>query len=104
MNSTRGSTPPNPNLDLQNRSMDLNKTLGIIGTPHEESIAMIVHQNMPNQEESKMLGNSGKPVTLETLSLTMFSKHVFQEQGIRDSRKLDTCEVSNSRMCRVRES
>jgi hypothetical protein len=39
MNSTRGSTPPNPNLDLPNRSTDFNKTLGIIGTPHEESIA-----------------------------------------------------------------
>jgi hypothetical protein len=25
-----------------------------------------------------LLGNSGKPVTLETLSLTKFSKHVFQ--------------------------
>jgi hypothetical protein len=39
MNSTRGSTPPNPNLDLPNRSTDLNKTLGILGTPHEESMA-----------------------------------------------------------------
>jgi hypothetical protein len=39
MNSTRGSTSPNPNLDLPNRSTDLNKTLGILGTPHEESIA-----------------------------------------------------------------
>jgi hypothetical protein len=39
MNSTRGSSPPNPNLDLPNRSTDLNKTLGIIGTPHEEPIA-----------------------------------------------------------------
>jgi hypothetical protein len=39
MNSTRGSTPPNPNLDLPNRSTDLNKTSGILGTPHEESIA-----------------------------------------------------------------
>jgi hypothetical protein len=39
MNSTRGSTPPNPNLDLPNRSTDLNRTLGILGTPHEESIA-----------------------------------------------------------------
>jgi hypothetical protein len=39
MNSTRGSTSPNPNLDLSNRSTDLNKTLGILGTPHEESIA-----------------------------------------------------------------
>jgi hypothetical protein len=51
-----------------------------------------------------LLGNSGKPVTLETSSLTEFSKHVFQELGIRDSRKSGTCGVSNSRMCRVRES
>jgi hypothetical protein len=39
MNSTRGSTPPNPNLDLPNCSTDLNNTLEILGTPHEESIA-----------------------------------------------------------------
>jgi hypothetical protein len=39
MNSTRGSTPPNPSLDLPNRSTGLNKTLGTIGTPHEVSIA-----------------------------------------------------------------
>jgi hypothetical protein len=38
MNSTRGSTPPNTNLDLPNCSTDLNKTLGILGTLHEESI------------------------------------------------------------------
>jgi hypothetical protein len=42
MNITRGSTPPNPNFDLSNRSTDLNKTLGIVGTPHEESIAKIL--------------------------------------------------------------
>jgi hypothetical protein len=36
------STPPNPNFDLPNRSTDLKKTLGITGTPHEESIAMIL--------------------------------------------------------------
>jgi hypothetical protein len=53
MNNTRGSTPPNPNLDLLNRSTDLNKTLGMIGTPHEESIATILSTNLPNQEESK---------------------------------------------------
>jgi hypothetical protein len=41
MNNTRGSTPPNPNFDLPNRSTDLNKTLGIVGTPHEESIAKL---------------------------------------------------------------
>jgi hypothetical protein len=39
MNSTHGSTPPKPTPDLPNRSMDLHKTLGIVGTPHEESIA-----------------------------------------------------------------
>jgi hypothetical protein len=39
MNSTPGSTPPNPNFNFPNRSTDLNKTLGIEGTPHEESIA-----------------------------------------------------------------
>jgi hypothetical protein len=50
-----------------------------------------------------VLGNSGKHVTLETSSLTEFSKHVFQEQGFRDSRKSGTCESSNSRMCSVRE-
>jgi hypothetical protein len=38
MNSTRGSTPPNRSLDLPIHSTDLNKTLGILGTPHEESI------------------------------------------------------------------
>jgi hypothetical protein len=36
-------------------------------------------------------------------SLTAFSKYVFQEQGIRESKKSGTCEVSNSQMCRVRE-
>jgi hypothetical protein len=39
MNNTRGSTPPNPTPDLPNRSTDLHKTLGIVGTPHEEFIA-----------------------------------------------------------------
>jgi hypothetical protein len=35
----------------------------------------------------QLLGNSGKPVTLETLSLTKFSRHVFQGQRIHDFRK-----------------
>jgi hypothetical protein len=42
MNNTRVSTPPNPNLNLSNRSMDSSKTLGIVGTPHDESIAKIL--------------------------------------------------------------
>jgi hypothetical protein len=52
----------------------------------------------------EVLGNSVKLVTLETLSLTKFSKHVFQEQGIHDCRKPGTCEALNSRVCKVRES
>jgi hypothetical protein len=40
MNSTRGSTPPNPTPDLPNRSSVLHKTLGIVGTPHGHSIAI----------------------------------------------------------------
>jgi hypothetical protein len=67
---------------------------------HRSISGKLVSTVLPNN----LLGNSGKPVTLETLTLTKFSKHVFQEQGIRDSRKPGTCEVSNSRMCRVRES
>jgi hypothetical protein len=34
--------------------------------------------------EGLVLGNSGKPVTLETSSLTKFLRYVFQEQGIHD--------------------
>jgi hypothetical protein len=41
MNSTRGSTPPNPTPDLPNHFTYLRKTLGIVGTPHGESIAKI---------------------------------------------------------------
>jgi hypothetical protein len=68
MNNTRGSTPPNPNFDLQNRSTNLNKTLGIIGTPHEQSIAMIlstktcqIKRNRRNPAE-----NSSNPRTSKT--------------------------------------
>jgi hypothetical protein len=54
MNNTRGSTPSNPNLDLPNRSTDLNKTLGRIGTPHEESIAKFnPTKNLSKKEQSK---------------------------------------------------
>jgi hypothetical protein len=51
-----------------------------------------------------VLGNSGKPVALETLSMTKFLRCVFQEQGIHDFRKPGTCEASDSRICEVRGS
>jgi hypothetical protein len=68
MNSTRGSTLPKPSLDLPNRSTDLNKTLGILGTPHEESIAMILStktcQIKRNRRNSAK--NSSNPRTPKT--------------------------------------
>jgi hypothetical protein len=48
-----------------------------------------------------VLGNSGKPVTLEMLSLTKFLRHVFQEQETHDFRKPGTCEASDSRIREV---
>jgi hypothetical protein len=68
MNNTRGSTPPNLNFDLPNHSMDLNKTLVIVGTPHEESIATIfstktcqIKRNQRNPAK-----NSSNPKTPKT--------------------------------------
>jgi hypothetical protein len=48
-----------------------------------------------------VLGNSGKPVTLETLSLTKFLRHVFQGQETHDFRKPGTYEASDSRMRKI---
>jgi hypothetical protein len=54
MNNTHGSSPPSQNFDLQNRSTDLNKASGIIGTPHEESIAKFnPTKNFSKKEKSK---------------------------------------------------
>jgi hypothetical protein len=68
MNNTRGSTSPNPNLIVPNRSTDLNKTLGMIGTLHEESIATILSTKtcqlkMNRRNPAK---NSSKPRTPKT--------------------------------------
>jgi hypothetical protein len=65
MNSTRGSTPPNPNPNLPNCSTDLHKTLGIVGTPHRESIAKLLstktHQIKRNRRNPAK--NSSNPRT-----------------------------------------
>jgi hypothetical protein len=58
-NTARGSTPPKPNLDLSNHSTNLNKTLGILGTPHEESIAKF----NPTKTRPKRR-NQGNPTNL----------------------------------------
>jgi hypothetical protein len=49
MNSTRGSTPPKPSLDLPNCSTGLNKTLGTIGTPHESIAKFNPTKTCPNK-------------------------------------------------------
>jgi hypothetical protein len=68
MNNTCGSTPPNPNLDLPNCSTDLCKTLGIVGTPHGESIAKLLstktYQIKSNQRNSAK--NSSNPRASKT--------------------------------------
>jgi hypothetical protein len=68
MNNTRESTPPNPNFDLPNRSTDLNKTLGIIGTPHEESIAIILSTKTFQIKRNRRnpAKNSSNPRTTKT--------------------------------------
>jgi hypothetical protein len=54
MNNTHGSTPPNPSLDLPNRSTGLNKTLGKIGTPDEEYIDKFnLTKTCPNKRNRK---------------------------------------------------
>jgi hypothetical protein len=75
MNSTRGSTPPNPNLDVPNHSTDLNKTLKILGTPHEESIAMF--NSTKTRPKRRNQGNPAKstsnPRTQETPKSSTFT-------------------------------
>jgi hypothetical protein len=86
MNSTRGSTPPNPNLDLPNHSTDLNNTLRMIGTPHEESIAMILSTKTCQIKRNRRnpAKNSSNPRTLKTPKLSPLT-HGFG-RGITDQR------------------
>jgi hypothetical protein len=93
MNNTHGSTPPNPSLDLPNRSMDLNKTLGIVGTPHEESIAKFnptktcqIKRNQRNPAK-----NSSNPRTPKTRKLSPlthgFGRGIKGKRTTKDSHK-----------------
>jgi hypothetical protein len=76
MNRTRGSTPPNPNFDLPNRSTNLNKTLGIEGTPHEESIAKFnPTKTCPKRRNRRNHAkNTSNPRTQETPKLSPFTQ------------------------------
>jgi hypothetical protein len=86
MKSNRRSTPPNPSLDLPNHSTDLNKTLEIVGTPHEESIAKFnptktcpIKRNRRNPAK-----NSSNPRTSKTPKSRPLT-HGFG-RGIKDKR------------------
>jgi hypothetical protein len=75
MNNTRRSAPLNPNSDLPNRSTYLCNTLGILGTPHGESIAKIlstktcqIKRNRRNP--AKNSSNPGTPKTPKSSPLT----------------------------------
>jgi hypothetical protein len=88
MNSTRRSTPPNPNLDLPNCSTDLSKTLGIVGTPHEESIAKILSTKTCKCKRNRRnpAKNSSNPITPKTPKLSPLT-HGFG-RGIKGKRTL----------------
>jgi hypothetical protein len=93
MNSTRGSTPPNPNFDLRNHSTDLNKTLGIIGTPHEESIAMILFTKTcqikrKRRNSAKNTSNPTTPKTPKSSPLTHgFGRGITGQRTTKGSHK-----------------
>jgi hypothetical protein len=83
MNNTHGSTPPNPSLDLPNRSTGLNKTLGTIGTPHEESIAKRNRRN-----PAKTTSNPRTPKTPKSSPLTHgFGRRITAQRTMKGSHK-----------------
>jgi hypothetical protein len=86
MNSTHGSTPPNPNHDLPNRSTDFSKTLGIVGTHHDESIVKFLSTKTRqiNRNRRNTTTNSSNPRTTKTTKSSPLT-HGFG-RGIKDKR------------------
>jgi hypothetical protein len=93
MNSTPGSTPLNPSLDLPNRSTGLSKTLGTIGTPHQESIAKFnPTKTCPNKRNRRNLAktscNPRTPKTPKSRPLTHgFGKGITAQRTTKGSQK-----------------
>jgi hypothetical protein len=86
MSSTHRSTPSNPTPDLLNRSTDLCKTLGIVGTRHGESIAKFMSTKTcqikrNRRHPTKNSSNSRTPKTPKSSPLT----HGFR-RGIKAKR------------------
>jgi hypothetical protein len=88
MNNTRGSTPPNPNFNLPNCSTNLNKTLGILGTPHQESIATISSTKtcLKRRNQRNPAKNTSNPRTQEIPQSSPFT-HGFG-RGIKAQRTM----------------
>jgi hypothetical protein len=93
MNITHGSTPPNPSLDVSNRSTGLNKTLATIGTPHEESIdkfnPTITCPNKRNRTNpAKTFSNPRTPKTPKSSPLTHgFGRGITAQRTTKGSHK-----------------
>jgi hypothetical protein len=93
MNSTCGSTPPNPSLDLPNRSTGLNKTLGTIATPHEESTTKLnPTKTCPNKrnrrDPAKTSSNPRTPKTPKSSPLTHgFGRGIIAQRTMKGSHK-----------------
>jgi hypothetical protein len=92
MNSTRGSTPPNPNLDLPNRSTDLNKTLGMLGTPHEESIAKFnpTKTRLKRRNQGNPAKSTSNPRTQETRNRAPLLTDLGGESQPKEPRRVPT--------------
>jgi hypothetical protein len=92
MNSTRGSTPPNPNLDLPNRSTNLNKTLGILGTPHEDSIAKfnLTETRQKRRNRRNPAKNTTNPRTRKTQNRAPLLTDLGGESQPKEPRRVPT--------------
>jgi hypothetical protein len=77
---------PNPTPDLPNRSTDLRKTLGIVGTPHEESIAKFMSTKTCQIKRNRrnLAKNSSNPRAPKIPKSSPFT-HVFG-RGIKGKR------------------
>jgi hypothetical protein len=92
MNSTRRSTPPNPNPDLSNRSTDLHKTLGIVGTPHEKSIAKFMSTKTCKikRNQRNPAKNSSNPRAPKTAKSSPFNTDLGGESKGKEPRRVHT--------------
>jgi hypothetical protein len=103
MSSARGSTPPKPSFDLPNRSTGSTKTLGTIGTPHEESIAKFnPTKTCPNKRNrrnhSKTSSNPRTQKTPKSSPLTHgFGREIMAQRTTKGSHKFPPIKSPSAR-------